>query len=970
MGSSIEFGISCNDAFNSFPNNYELLSTSTDVKEEDYTIKYSVDSDWGNGFTSTISITNNTENALEDWVLEFNFDREITSIWNAVIESHEENHYVIRNAGYNSTIVSKESVLIGFIGCGGDIKDEPKNYVLHTYNAFDENHNVEVDLNLDTDGDGIPDYIEEFLGTDKDKIDTDGDGLSDYYEFSVCNTSPINKDTDGDGITDDLDDEDTDGLSNILEYTYNTNPLVYDTDQDGLNDYQEIMEYGTDPLKSDTDEDGLTDYDDVKLNFSPLMKDTDQNGILDPDEIVEQTYVQNIIDEKNDTVTSVSVTMSVNGNIDNSLSICNMNNIDYMSSNVIGLIGVPVEINCSTEFEDAELTFWYDKNKLGDTNENDLAIMWYNEDDNCYTVLDDSVVDAQQGKVSYRTTHFSTYMLVDKTKWYSSWKETLDYRTKSTNDDMYYDFAFVIDVSGSMSGTRLSVAKEALNGFINVLDNKDSACLIKFNSYATVISGFTNDKDSLSAAIKSLYASGGTNVNSGLLKAINQKENKENSCNKKAIILLCDGDVNYNSSTIETCVANDIAIYTVNVGASSSSNYLKMMSEKTGGEYYFCPTAGSIETVFGEIKDDTIYEVDPTDTDNDGLFDVYETVGIRLINGQIIHTDPNMADTDGDGLTDYEEIGIVYTDKLNIGSLYSFDVKYVLMSSNPLMVDTDSDGKADPNDEKPWTYDTVNNLLIYQSAKPKGLTADGDIAPDLVYGDSTRQSLLSINDLFKYQLEEVDSPDCGPNTLFSEFKHMSTSFFSTGDMENVILDMIDHFKEGTGTEYTNDTLTEEAFKHKSTQKYIEDIKSQVIFRLKNNKGNIYDLEYNEENNASGQSIYNWVQKNCNRPIFHETSDITGGLTICVNDTWGNTVEVTDYTFDGEHFSGNLHFCIYDNFELDKPDVEKTYVELAGFRAWYVLQHYDQLGGAYVPYISIMEFDVPFEGNIISFKSAQ
>lgn len=65
-----------------------------------------------------------------------------------------------------------------------------------------------------------------------------------------------------------------------------------------------------------------------------------------------------------------------------------------------------------------------------------------------------------------------------------------------------------------------------------------------------------------------------------------------------------------------------------------------------------------------------------------------------------------------------------------------------------------------------------------------------------------------------------------------------------------------------------------------------------------------------------------MQKNCNRPIFHETSDITGGLTICVNDTWGNTVEVTDYTFDGEHFSGNLHFCIYDNFGLDKPDVER------------------------------------------------
>lgn len=198
--------------------------------------------------------------------------------------------------------------------------------------------------------------------------------------------------------------------------------------------------------------------------------------------------------------------------------------------------------------------------------------------------------------------------------------------------------------------------------------------------------------------------------------------------------------------------------------------------------------------------------------------------------------------------------------------------------------------------------------MIYQSAKPKGLTADGNIAPDLGYGDSTRQSLLSINDLFSYQLDEVDSPDSGPNTLFTEFKKMSKSFFSKGDMENVISDMIDHFKEGTGTEYTNNTLTEEVFKHESTQKYIEDIKSQVIFRLKNNKGNIYDLEYYEENNASGQSIYSWVQKNCNRPIFHEMSDITGGLTICVNDTWGNTVEVTDYTFDGEHFSGNRHFA--------------------------------------------------------------
>jgi hypothetical protein len=108
-------------------------------------------------------------------------------------------------------------------------------------------------------------------------------------------------------------------------------------------------------------------------------------------------------------------------------------------------------------------------------------------------------------------------------------------------------------------------------------------------------------------------------------------------------------------------------------------------------------------------------------------------------------------------------------------------------------------------------------------------------------------------------------------------------------------------------------------------------------------------------------------QNVSYPRFHENSDIIHGLTICVNDTWGNTVEVKDYNFDGEHFSGTLHFCIYDHFGLDQPDVEKTYVNLAGFRAWYVLQHYDYFNGSFVPFVTLMEFDVPFESDIIMFK---
>jgi len=130
-GNSIEFGLSGDHAFKGFPENYELIGTSKEVAENDYTIQYKLDSDWGTGFTGSISITNNTDAALEDWVLEFDFDREITEIWDGVIENHEGNHYIVRNAGYNSAIAPDEKVSIGIKGCGGALGDDLQKFNLY-----------------------------------------------------------------------------------------------------------------------------------------------------------------------------------------------------------------------------------------------------------------------------------------------------------------------------------------------------------------------------------------------------------------------------------------------------------------------------------------------------------------------------------------------------------------------------------------------------------------------------------------------------------------------------------------------------------------------------------------------------------------------------------------------------------------------------------------------------------------------
>ena len=97
----------------------------------------------------------------------------------------------------------------------------------------------------DTDGEGLTDFYEYFLETDKNNIDTDGDGLSDYAEVYLTLTDPLYKDSNENGILDGDEDPDGDGLTNLQEIQYGTDPHKTDTDEDGISDYDEVFVYGT-----------------------------------------------------------------------------------------------------------------------------------------------------------------------------------------------------------------------------------------------------------------------------------------------------------------------------------------------------------------------------------------------------------------------------------------------------------------------------------------------------------------------------------------------------------------------------------------------------------------------------------------------------------------------------------------------------------------------------------------------------
>lgn len=207
---------------------------------------------------------------------------------------------------------------------------------------------------------------------------------------------------------------------------------------------------------------------------------------------------------------------------------------------------------------------------------------------------------------------------------------------------------------------------------------------------------------------------------------INQ-EIKDNGKNeKKCIVLICDGDVSYNKSIINSAKESDISIYTILVGNDrNGEEVLDKIAKDTGGKSYYADTASEIEDAMYCLKEETISEIDKTDTDGDGLYDTYEIAGMRIPNGQVIYTDPLKADTDGDGLSDQEEMGRLKpnTTRRTKGKVaMCFQYK-----SNPRKKDTDGDGYNDKVDPRPKESDVTRVALSKEKDFLKIVDEDGKV---------------------------------------------------------------------------------------------------------------------------------------------------------------------------------------------------------------------------------------------------
>ena len=119
------------------------------------------------------------------------------------------------------------------------------------------------------------------------------------------------------------------------------------------------------------------------------------------------------------------------------------------------------------------------------------------------------------------------------------------------------DLICVIDVSGSMSGQKITLVKKSLNILVKMMDKNDRLALVLFSNDAKInfdLEYMTESKQTeFISKVKEIYTSGGTNILSGLEKAVEiLKKIKKEKNDKRAssVLLLSDGCDNYSKNNL------------------------------------------------------------------------------------------------------------------------------------------------------------------------------------------------------------------------------------------------------------------------------------------------------------------------------------------------------------------------------------------------------------------------------------
>lgn len=159
----------------------------------------------------------------------------------------------------------------------------------------------------------------------------------------------------------------------------------------------------------------------------------------------------------------------------------------------------------------------------------------------------------------------------------------------------------LIDKSGSMTGDRMELAKEAAKATVEILQPDDRVGVGGFDDgvMPVVTMQSASNRVRIASDIARLRPSGGTNIAKALEYGFEQLTMV--NARRKHIILLTDGHADTSNIFTELMPAlrmENITVSTVAVGSGSDTTMLRRIAEGGGGRYYYTNDPYSVPRIF------------------------------------------------------------------------------------------------------------------------------------------------------------------------------------------------------------------------------------------------------------------------------------------------------------------------------------------------------------------------------------
>ena len=162
---------------------------------------------------------------------------------------------------------------------------------------------------------------------------------------------------------------------------------------------------------------------------------------------------------------------------------------------------------------------------------------------------------------------------------------------------------FVLDVSGSMSGTRMDLTKRAMYDIIGALDDTDHFNIVTFSSNVIdwpsnqrALQATVGNKRAAEAYVRSLQADGGTYIEGGLragmrlTRAFSREHQNSQEELVQFVFFMTDGEPTegmldpYDIARMATGEHAGVKIHGMALGLGADFNVVRIISDRTGGK--------------------------------------------------------------------------------------------------------------------------------------------------------------------------------------------------------------------------------------------------------------------------------------------------------------------------------------------------------------------------------------------------